>query len=529
MATHANRRRFLKDVAMAGLAAQGGLWAASTAVAKASGKRVFLAQFMHETNTFHPLRTTRFEYHAPLAGLLPGLKVWEGSELTILRGIGATPDGGGLIEEKPCREAIARVVQSLKEKMPVDGVFLRLHGAMFVEGIGPGEVVLVEEIRKVVGPKTPIACTFDLHGNINPRLAEVGDILVGLKTAPHTDKQETAEHAGRLLLETLRGKCQPVSSIVPIPMIFPGEMAMTTGEPFRSLVEQARKLEREGLPGHKAKILAATIFVGCYVTDSPNTHMTAMVTADGSSETAHAAAVHLARLVWDARKQFHYGCETASLEAGVARAAAAKESTVFLTDSGDNMTASAPGDLPLVLRHLVERKIPNALVANIFDAAATRRCFEVGEGNRVQLSIGATVEKRHGPPFEAEVEVLRLVNGTKSAPRMAVVRIGPVEAVLQEAAAEVIDPAQFEPLGINPLSHKIVVVKEGYLYPKLTKIAPRHIMLLTPGASDLRLDKLDYVRLPRPIFPLDPDMTYEPEKLAMNTLAPRIVLTDEGE
>ncbi len=516
MTTHENRRRFLKEMAVAGIAAQGGLWRMGTAVAETAdpaGKRVFLAQFMHETNTFHPLRTTAFGYSSPTAGpTLAPLKVWEGTELTVVPGIGASPNGGGLIEERPCREAIARIVKSLREKMPVDGVFLRLHGAMYAEGVGPGETVLVEEVRRVVGPQVPIACTFDLHGNIPARMGNAGDILVGFKTAPHIDKQETAELAGRLLLETLRGNVKPVSYVLPIPILMPGEMAMTTGEPFHSLVEQAKKLEREGLPGHEAKILAATLFVGCYVTDSPDTHMAAMVTADGSRETARAAAVHLARLVWDARKQFHYGCETAELEEGVARAVAAKESTVFLTDCGDNVTASAPGDLPIVLRHLVEHNVAGAVVAGVYDEAATRRCFEAGQGNRVRVSIGATVEKRHGPPLVAEVEVLRLVTA-KGSPRMAVVRVGGVEAVLQEAAREFIDPAQFQPLGIDPLSRKIVVVKEGYLYPKLSKIAPRHILLLTPGAADLRIDKLDYVRLRRPIYPLEAEMAFEPEKV----------------
>ncbi len=96
---------------------------------------------------------------------------------------------------------------------------------------------------------------------------------------------------------------------------------------------------------------------------------------------------------------------------------------------------------------------------------------------------------------------------------MAVVRLGGVEAVLEEAAKEFIDPAQFKPLGIDPLSRKIVVVKEGYLYPKLSKIAPRHILLMTPGAADLRIEKLNYVRLRRPIYPLEPEMAFEPEKV----------------
>jgi microcystin degradation protein MlrC len=153
-----------------------------------------------------------------------------------------------------------------------------------------------------------------------------------------------------------------------------------------------------------------------------------MVTADGSVQAAHAAATFLAKKIWDARHQFNYGCETPNLRGGVSRALSAKETTVFLTDSGDNVTASTPGDLPIVLRHLVERKVSSAVVACINDAAATKRCFESGEGGRITIPIGATIEQRYGPPFEAEVNVLRLILQPKSA----VIKIGGVEAILTE-------------------------------------------------------------------------------------------------
>jgi microcystin degradation protein MlrC len=191
----------------------------------------------------------------------------------------------------------------------------------------------------------------------------------------------------------------------------------------------------------------------------------------------------------------------------VDRALAAGETTVFLTDSGDNVTASAPGDLPIVLRCLVGRKARSALVAGIRDAEAVRRCFEAGAGAKLRLSIGATVEKRHGPPLDAEAQVVRLVAAT----RMALVRIGDVEAILAGGPAAFIDPAQFEPFGIDPLSRKVVVVKEGYLYPKLARIAPRYIMLLTPGAGDMRIDRLTYERRRKPAFPFEPDAAFDPD------------------
>jgi microcystin degradation protein MlrC len=492
-----NRREFLLSALAVGLAGR-------TTLLAGDKRRVFVGGFSHETNTFHPVKTTSFAFAEVSPNPLP---VWKDANLTVVPGIHAWPNGGGTIEEKPCREAMNRVLDSLRAVLPVDAVFLRLHGAMYAEGIGPAETVLVGEVRSIVGKEVPIACTFDLHGNIPARLAEYGDILVGLKTAPHTDGAQTAELAGRILLETLAGNVHPVSYVLPVPMILQGEKAMTTAEPFRSLVEEARRVEREGVPGHTARILAATLFVGCAWTDSPDTGMSVMVTADGARAAARAAAVYLARKVWDARHRFAFGCETAELEEGVSRALSAQESTVFLTDSGDNVTASTPGDLPIVLRHLVARKAGSAVVAGINDAAAVNRCFAAGEGKTLSLSIGATIEKRCGPPFTAEAQVDRLVEN----PRMALIRIGDVEAILADGPMAFIDPRQFEPCGIDPLSRKIVVVKEGYLYPGLTRIAPRYIMLLTPGAGDMRIERLTYTRRRKPVFPFEPNTMFDPQ------------------
>jgi len=501
------RRAFLCEAAACAAATAGVRIRAVRAAepAKPPAKRVFVAGFSHETNTFHPVKTKAFSIRPPGPFSLP---VWKDTEIVEVPGVSAYPAGGGTIEEAPCREAMAKIVDSLRVASPVDAVFLRLHGAMYVEGIGPAETALVARVRAIVGPSIPIACTFDLHGNIPARLARSGDILVGLKTAPHTDHAETAALAGRILLDTLRGMVRPVSYILPIPLILQGEKAMTTAEPFRSLVEEARRIEREGVPGHAARILAATLFVGCAWTDSPDTGMAAMIAADGSREAARAAAVHLARRVWDERRRFGFGCETADLEDGIARALAAKESTVFLTDSGDNVTASTPGDLPIVLRHLIEKKAKEALVAGIRAAPATDRCLEAGEGKQVQLSIGADIETRFGPPLEVEAEVVRLV---RTGNPMAVIRAGGVEAILTRGPAAFTDLSGFEACGIDPLRRKIVVVKQGYLYPALTRIAPRHIMLLTPGAGDMRIERLTYVRRRKPAFPFEDDATFDPE------------------
>ncbi|MFO1498649.1 MAG: MlrC C-terminal domain-containing protein [Verrucomicrobiota bacterium] len=184
-----------------------------------------------------------------------------------------------------------------------------------------------------------------------------------------------------------------------------------------------------------------------------------------------------------------------------------KEGTVFLTDSGDNATAGTPGDMTLVLRELLRRKIENAVVAGINDKQAVARCLESGEGKKLKLSIGATIERRFGPPLEAEAHIIRLITGDQP---IAVVRIEGVEAILTPGPAGFTSPRHFHSCGIDPLSRRIVVVKQGYLFPDLRRIAPRHIMLLTPGAGDMRIEQLTYLRRRRPVFPFEKDAAFNP-------------------
>lgn len=97
-------------------------------------RRIFVALFAHETNTFHPVATTGFSYSTAAELRLPA---WKDPAWTIVSGVAARPAGGGTISEAACREAIGKVLDSLRAARPVDAVFLRLHGAMYAEGVGP--------------------------------------------------------------------------------------------------------------------------------------------------------------------------------------------------------------------------------------------------------------------------------------------------------------------------------------------------------------------------------------------------------
>jgi microcystin degradation protein MlrC len=222
------RREFFRKSAGMLLTALGGSITAKafTGIHNLNGKfsvkskdRIFYARFAHETNTFHPVLTTSWSISG--TGSL-ALNAWQNADFEIIPGLSAAPDGGGLITEAPCREVMDRILDSLRHAMPVDAVFLSLHGAMYAEVVGHAETVLAGKIRELTGPGIPIACTFDLHGNIPARLGQYGDILAGLKTAPHTDSTQTAELAGQILLDTLEGKVNRSPMFYPYPSWFRG-------------------------------------------------------------------------------------------------------------------------------------------------------------------------------------------------------------------------------------------------------------------------------------------------------------------
>ena len=68
----------------------------------------------------------------------------------------------------------------------------------------------------------------------------------------------------------------------------------------------------------------------------------------------------------------------------------------------------------------------------------------------------------------------------------------------------------FRRAGVEPLDHKIVVVKLGYLMPELRDAAPREILALSPGYSDMDLTRLPYRYVTRPVFPLDKAFAWRP-------------------
>ena len=419
----------------------------------------------------------------------------------------ATP--GGPVAADAYSQLKSDFLRALREGGPWDGVYLDMHGAMFVEGMQDAEGDWIGAVRAAVGPDCLLAASYDLHGNVSPRVVAALDLLTAYRTAPHEDMLETRARAVDLLLTCLRAGRRPHLTFVPIPILLPGERAMTTAEPAHSLYA--------ALPATIARhdLLDASLLVGYAWADEPRVAASAVAVAwDGAA--AKTATAELAAAWWAQRAAFDFGMPTGTVEECIALAqatAARGETPAFLSDAGDNITGGGVGDVPFVLARMLAHSLENAVFAAIADAAAVASAFEHGTGATVNLSLGGKLDTANGTPLDVTGTVLALHTAgsdTAGADRQAVIRVDGIKVVVTSRRTAFTTVAQFEALGIDVTQHAIVGIKLGYLFPDLRRIAAYACLAFSPGAINPDLTQLPYRRLTRPAYPLDAEMEWQP-------------------
>ena len=138
---------------------------------------------------------------------------------------GAAPHG--LVELDAYQALKQELISELERSLPVDGVYLSLHGAMEVEGIGMERAISTRAVRELVGESVPIVASLDLHGNIRPRIHRDDRPADRARTAPHRDGPETRRRALDHLVRCVRERIRPLSVMVKLPLLLPGELAVT--------------------------------------------------------------------------------------------------------------------------------------------------------------------------------------------------------------------------------------------------------------------------------------------------------------
>jgi microcystin degradation protein MlrC len=474
--------------------------------------RIAAGSIMHESNTFTSFPTTLGEFQPrrgaallqePDAGSLGGVVTRlraQGAEVIPTISAHALP--GGVVSRQAYEAMRESLLEGIRAAGAIEGVCLALHGSMQVDEIGDAESDLLTKVRDLVGPEMPIVAALDLHANITATMVEQADGLVVYRTAPHVDSFATGERAADLLLWSLREGRQPTMAFAKMPFLLSGEQSETGGEPMASMIQLLRDADAQ------PAVLSSSFGVGFPWADVYDNGVSAVVVTDGDISLAQREANRLAEAFWEHRTEFDFRMEAYSIDEAIQVALAAPESTVFLSDSGDNPTAGGTTDIPLVVERLLASGAPDAVVAALCDPAAVAACMAAGVGQRVSLSMGGKMDVRHGQPLEVTGRV-RLLADSDSGP-MALLRIEGVDVVLSSQRVAVTEPVILRRLGIEPLERRIVVLKIGYLFAPFQAIAPSSILMLSPGCTNCDLTRLDYERVRRPMYPLDPDASWKP-------------------
>ena len=397
----------------------------------------------------------------------------------------------------------AEFLDRLKAVLPVDGLYLAMHGAMNVEGMEDAEGDWIAAARSVVGPDCVVAASYDLHGNVSQKIVDQLDIFAAYRTAPHIDVRDTMVRAWSMLVDALRSGRRPGVAWAPVPVLWPGERTSTEDEPARSLYKALPDIDR------RAGILDANLMIGYVWADEPRASACAVVTATDRQAAARAAE-EIAASYWNARENFVFGPVTGPLEQMLDRAEEASTAPVILADSADNPTGGGVGDRADVLKALLERRFDGALLAGITDRPAVEACFAAGKGARIGLDIGATLDPSSSP-VHVEAEVVFLDDPGAFDERQAVVRTGGITVVLAGRRRPYHNIADFTRLGLDPKSVRMLVVKSGYLSPELAPIANPNLMALTEGVVNQDIEALVSKRRIRPVFPFDRDFAYTPQ------------------
>jgi microcystin degradation protein MlrC len=481
--------------------------------------RIAIAGMHHESNTFSPIITGRADFlyykgegvyehlasYDTVRGIVDFLKP-KGYEILPAAFIRAVPNG--VVSGAFYREFKADALSRIASFGHLDGIVLSLHGSMIVEGIGDAEGDFLEALR-AARPGLPITASLDMHATMTERMLRNADGFVGYKTAPHVDMYETGYAAAGLMHATLSTGRKLSMSSRRVPILIAGEQTETSSEPTASLISLLKEAETA------EEVLSASYLLGFPWADAETNGVTALAVALDDAARADACAVRLAKAFWARRKDFTFHTEAKPVADALSAAFASDRQPVFVSDSGDNPTAGSTGDSTHFLRGLLAHPglvsfSGRIAYAGFYDPESVERC-RGKVGAHVRLGLGGKIDRGHGGPIELDFEVLSEVRawGQYHADLIAL-RYGSIDIVISAKHIGFGDEIGFwGALHLDPANYPLVCLKLGYLTEIYYPYKPRSILALSEGASNELLARLPFLKLRRPVYPLDQDFEYE--------------------
>ena len=437
--------------------------------------------------------------------------VFDQAGIAMIPALYANAAGAGVIERNAFDYIERCFLRAVKEHLnELDGIYLHLHGASEVEGLGSGDHHLMKKIRELTGPYLPIAVVCDPHGNLTREYVESCTILRSYRESPHTDADETKRKVAQMLCDLLKKREHIHAIYRKLPLILGGEQSVSTDEPVRSINQFMDQLELD------PRILSCSWHVGYLRHDCPEAGCGIVVVPKKTEDQAYAEKIadQLANYVWNQRHEFHYTGLTAQPDKALRMALEFEGKPVFLTDSGDNVTSGASGWNTSMLRQFLAVKDlkKHVLFATICDPQAIAQLQDKAIGENTALDLGMNVDDQSKRvALKGKIIAKGPLMGNLWSGRSRVwgqtvtVRLlsQPIDIIIASNNNTLCEQHQYIAAGVDWDLYDVIVVKQGYIFPELKEKGKLNIMSLTMGATPQDTKTIPFKQILRPMFPID--------------------------
>ena len=479
--------------------------------------KVLIGQFINEANANIPVKDelTTFDiaFGDELIEKMQVGDIFEQAGIEIIPSVYAVSGASGVIKRHTFDYIEACFLNAVREHLhEIDGIYLMLHGASEVDGLGSGDHHILKAIRELVGPYIPITVACDPHGNLCQDYVEATTAIRSYRQSPHTDSRDTWRKMAQMVCDLVKDRRNIHSVYRKLPMILGGEQSVSADEPVRSINQYLDELEQD------PRILSCSWHVG-YIrhdTDVAGCGIVVVPATEADQAYAEEVADKLADYVWNKRHEFHYTGTTAKPEDALAMALSFEGKPFVITDSGDNTTSGATGWNTFILRQaLAVKSDKRILFASICDPKTCDLLdgLDLGTKTEIELGVGhdAMSEKvKLEVTVLSKGEVVRPIGiGTegiaKTFGKCVVVHVEgtAIDIIVANHRQSYAHAIQFESAGVNWMDYDVTVVKQGYIFPYLKENAAGYVMSLTDGATPQDTASIPFKRIMRPMFPVD--------------------------
>jgi microcystin degradation protein MlrC len=484
-------------------------------------KKIIIAEFKHETNTFCKEKTGVYEYEKKY--IKTGKEVIDYFQNTkteiggfidvctkenyeIIPVIAAQASPGGVVTHEMFEMVKSSIINTLNRETEIDGILLALHGAMVLENHPDGEGLLLESIRETVGGKIPVIATLDLHANITERMIAHVNGLFPYDFYPHTDMYERGYEAASTLVGIIKNNIKPVLKMNKLPLLAPP--LRSDEKPNIDFLRMAHEWEKN------KKVVSVSIAAGFPYADIYDAGLSVIVQTNNDVKLAQQIVDHMTREIMSRHKEIVQ--QTLPIEEAIRIGMDATEIPIVLADVSDNTGAGSPGDGTELLKKLIEMKAKNVGFASIYDPETVNLVLNSDVGNNINVILGGKSNYNLGDPIKVIANVKTITDGKfinkgpmmgsvlNNTGRTVVLDINGIEVIVTETRFQPYDPELFRRSGIEPKDKQILVVKSiAHYRAAYGEFAKQMIDVNTPGLAPPNIKNLALKNVRRPIFPLD--------------------------